>query len=70
MTLAAKAIVEYVFYRPGVDRIESCMFGWNAAARRVLESAGFAYGGRPVDTGVKNGRATDRLLFGLNRDAR
>ena len=66
----AKAMVEYVFYRPGVDRIESCTFGWNARSRRVLESAGFAHEGRPVDTVVENGRATDQLLFGLNRDAR
>jgi RimJ/RimL family protein N-acetyltransferase len=70
MTLAAKAMVEYVFYRLGVDRIESSTFGWNAASRRVLESAGFAYEGRLVDAVVKDGRATDQLLFGLDRDAR
>ena len=70
MALAAKAMVEYVFYRLGVDRIESSTFGWNAASRRVLESAGFAYEGRLVDAVVKDGRATDQLLFGLDRDAR
>ncbi|MCJ1438698.1 hypothetical protein MMC27_008088 [Xylographa pallens] len=54
---------------PGLVRIYSEVYEWNAKSGRVLEKAGFRFEGRARGACWKDGRVGDVLLFGLLRDA-
>jgi ribosomal-protein-alanine N-acetyltransferase len=66
-TEALRAMTEYAFAHFDICRLEAGVFGWNAASARVLEKAGYTLEGRARNAVVKDGRITDRLLYGLVR---
>ncbi|HEU5195671.1 MAG TPA: GNAT family N-acetyltransferase [Methylomirabilota bacterium] len=66
-TEALRAITEYGFATFDVCRLEAGVFGWNPASARVLEKAGYTLEGRLRQAIIKDGKMTDRLLYGLVR---
>jgi len=66
-TEALRAMTEYAFAHFDICRLEAGVFGWNPASARVLEKAGYTLEGRARNAVVKDGRTTDRLLYGLVR---
>jgi len=66
-TEAVGLLVNHVFKRFGVIRIQASVFGWNLASARVLEKNGFALEGRLRNAVKKGDEYCDMLVFGLLR---
>ena len=66
-TEALRAVSDYAFATFDIWRLEAGVFDWNPASARVLEKAGYILEGRARRAVVKDGRAGDRLLYGLLR---
>ena len=64
---ALRAVTDHAFATFDVIRLEAGVFGWNPASARVLEKAGYTLEGRLRQAVMKDGRLTDRLLYGLLR---
>ena len=64
---ALRAVTDHAFATFDVIRLEAGVFGWNPASARVLEKAGYTLEGRLRQAIIKDGRLTDRLLYGLLR---
>jgi len=71
MTDAIEALLPFLFDRFGLHRVEAACMPENAASRRVLEKAGFAYEGRARAYRKIAGVWHDHLLFAkLAKDPR
>ncbi len=68
MTEVVKAVIPYAFETFDLHRLEACQFGWNPASGKVLEKAGFRLEGCLREAICKDGKFTDRLLYGLLRE--
>ena len=66
-TEALRAITDYAFATFPVIRLEAGVFGWNPGSARVLEKCGYVLEGRLRQAITKDGRVTDRLIYGLLR---
>jgi ribosomal-protein-alanine N-acetyltransferase len=63
MTDALQALLPFLFDHFGLHRVEAACMPENAASRRVLEKAGFAYEGRARAYRKIAGQWRDHLLF-------
>jgi [ribosomal protein S5]-alanine N-acetyltransferase len=67
-TAAVRAVTELVFsVHANVHRIYALSFVWNAASARVLEKAGYTLERTIHQGAVKEGRASDQLLYAVVR---
>ncbi|MBX7259854.1 MAG: GNAT family N-acetyltransferase [Candidatus Hydrogenedentes bacterium] len=66
-TEACKLMVDHIFSRFGVMRLQACVFGWNPASARVLEKNGFTLEGRLRKAVKKGDEYCDMLIYGLVR---
>ena len=67
-TEAAGLLTDFAFEQEGVTRCQAHVFGWNRASCRLLEKAGYTLEGRMLNGIIKDGRYTDRLLYGCIRE--
>jgi RimJ/RimL family protein N-acetyltransferase len=69
-TAAVRRFTDYAFDAFGLCRIYANVFAWNAASIRVLERAGYQLEGRLRQSGVKDGKVVDGLLYATVREFR
>jgi RimJ/RimL family protein N-acetyltransferase len=69
-TAAVRRFTEYAFEAYGLCRIYANVFVWNPASCRVLERAGYQLEGRLRQSGVKDGKVVDGLLYAMVREFR
>lgn len=67
-TEAVRRFTEYAFETFDLCRIYASVFAWNPASARVLEKAGYQFEGRLRQSGVKEGRVVDGLLYATIRE--
>ena len=66
-TAALEFITDYAFTNLPLERLQVGVFGWNQAAGRVLEKAGYLFEGCLRRAIVKDGRVGDLRFFGRIR---
>jgi RimJ/RimL family protein N-acetyltransferase len=69
-TKAVGRFTEWAFENFELCRIYASVFAWNEASCRVLEKAGYQLEGRLRQSGVKDGRVVDGLLYATVREFR
>jgi RimJ/RimL family protein N-acetyltransferase len=69
-TEAVGRFTEWSFENFELCRIYASVFAWNQASCRVLEKAGYQLEGRLRQSGVKDGRVVDGLLYATVREFR
>lgn len=69
-TAAVRRFTQYAFETFDLCRIYASVFARNAASGRVLEKAGYELEGRLRQSGVKEGRVVDGLLYATVREFR
>lgn len=63
MSAAATAMVEYIFSNFEIIRLQSSVFAFNSASKRVLEKAGFRLENIAIKGAIKNGQLVDEYRY-------
>lgn len=69
-TEALRAVTAHAFAAHGFERLQACVFGWNAASVRVLEKCGYALEERRANAVTKGGETADVLVYAVLREGR
>jgi len=67
MSEAVRIATAYAFEQFPIERVQADVYAWNPASARVLEKAGYTLEGRLRNAVYRDGKVTDRLIYGVIR---